>query len=697
MGQFPQFVTNIGSLGYAINAISYLLVALYLISSWKKKIPGGLLLFAVCIQTIWSAVLAYQSYKHQIHDVFVLAIEDIRIVAWIVFLMEVLRRATETEDNKKYFLFSYTAIVVLLGATLLFEFLQSRDILDDTHRISYIFDLLLSTFGLLLTEQFYRNSKKTKRWSIKFLCIGVGILFAYDLYMYSHATLFEGINPSLWNARGYINTVIVPLLIISAARNPDWSFNVFVSRHVVLYSSGLIAIGIYLSIMAIGGYYVQIYGGIWGKEAQVVFLVGAVIVLSVILSSGALRAKVKIFFNKHFYENKYDYREEWMGFIQKLSYIESPKYLKEQILQTVAMIMHSRGAFLYLKNDGYYKCLSAWNADALDLNFDERASMIKFLINKEWIIDTNEFREKPDNYAGLDIPESLLSAHAWLVIPLKHYYDLIGFIVLLEPFIKININWEDRDLLKAIGKQVSSYVAFMMATESLAEAEKFAAFNRLSAYVVHDMKNSVAQLDLITKNAEKHKQNPEFIADAFLTVGNVVDRMKRMLNQLKRIDVQSNEARKTSVNTVVDMTSKKCANRKPSPGVIAPDEDIYVFVEPDRFANVLEHLVTNAQDATQDEGKIVIRAKRVDQDVHIEVEDTGIGMSVDFIKNHLFKPFDTTKGNAGMGVGVFEAKEFVRYYGGHLDVKSKTGIGTTFTITLPIYNEEMNFEPKVGY
>lgn len=696
MERLPQFVTNLSALGYSLNAVSYFLLAILLISSWKKKLLGGLLLAAVVVQIIWSTLIAYQSTAHNLPEFILLISEDIRLIVWIVFLMEIIRHATEVAKNRKYFLIAYGTISVLFVLTLVLEYLTVKQLITTNHIFTYILDLLLATFGLLVTEHFYRNSKPDKRWSIKFLCIGIGMLFAYDLYMYSHATLFEGINSSLWNARGFVNIVIVPLLAISAARNPKWSFNVFVSRHVVFYSSGLFAIGVYLTVMAVGGYYIKIYGGIWGREAQIIFLAGTILVLFVILSSEALRAKIKLFLNKHFYENKYDYREEWMGFIQRLSHIESPKYLKEQILQTVAMIMHSRGALLYLKNEDKYNCISAWNADSIELVIEENSSLANFLNNREWVIDLQEFQVKPQNYPGLLVPEELFSAHGWLIIPLKHYYDLIGFMVLLEPFVKMKINWEDRDFLKAIGKQASSYVAFMIATESLAEAEKFSAFNRLSAYVVHDMKNSVAQLDLIVKNAEKHMANQEFIADSFLTVSNVVDRMKRMLNQLKRIDLHKMDATRVNVNQALETVLHKCSDRQPLPAIKSDAEGIFIHTEPDRFMNVLEHLVTNAQDATAEDGKITIRSIKKDKDILIEIEDTGSGMSQDFISNHLFKPFDTTKGNAGMGVGVFEAREFVKYYGGQLNVQSKPGVGTIFTITLPIYNEEISFEPKFG-
>jgi len=696
MISLPESLSNIGALGYTLDALSYFALSILLLISWKRRLLGGLLLLAVLYQIIWSGYLAALGNISQDSSQSVLVADEIRLLLWAIFLLEVLRQGSGIFRNKQVFIIAYALLAGGMLAVNLHEFVFADDGGPAAHFKSYLLNLVLATFGLILTEQFYRNTKPDRRWAIKYLCIGVGLLFAYDLYMYSHATLFEGISASLWNARGYVNIVAVPLLAISAARNPGWSVNVFVSRQVVFYTTGLTAIGIYLSLMAFGGYYIQIYGGAWGREAQIIFLAGALVVLFVILSSGSLRARAKLFLSKHFYKNKYDYREEWIGFIQKLSNFDSPKYLKEQILQNVATIMHSRGALLFLKQDDMYRNVSAWNTDVLDVSYPDDISLIGFLASREWIIDVEEYRTKPGKYASLDLPPDLLTDENWLIVPLKHSYNLVGFIVLLEPFVKMDINWEDRDLLKVIGKQVASYVALMTATDSLAVAEKFTAFNRLSAFVVHDMKNSVAQLDLITKNAAKFKNDPEFINDALLTVVNVVDRMKRMLSQLKRATSQHAEASRIDVIKALKEAVGKCASRQPVPQFRPEVENIKVCAEPDRFMNVIEHLIGNAQDATPETGEISVAVQCANKTVSIYIKDTGHGMSGEFIANHLFKPFDTTKGNAGMGVGVFEAREFVRQYGGQLNVTSTPGSGTEFEIALPEYNEDVSIESKFG-
>ncbi len=136
---------------------------------------------------------------------------------------------------------------------------------------------------------------------------------------------------------------------------------------------------------------------------------------------------------------------------------------------------------------------------------------------------------------NLEMPEDINEMNmAWLVVPVKHHSKLIGFILLYRSQSARQINWEDRDLLKTAAQQAASYLALMNASEALARANQFEAFNRLSAFVVHDLKNLLAQLELLVKNAERHRKNPMFMDDAINTVDNAAKKMGRLLAQLRK-------------------------------------------------------------------------------------------------------------------------------------------------------------------
>ena len=159
--------------------------------------------------------------------------------------------------------------------------------------------------------------------------------------------------------------------------------------------------------------------------------------------------------------------------------------------------------------------------------------------------------------------------------------------------------------------------------------------------------------------------------------------MTKMLGQLKKFQFTPTENKVVNVNKLLEEIVTRRAIQTPKASFINGNDICYVNVEPERFANILEHLIQNAQDATKEDGEVNINLLHDEIFTTIKIEDTGIGMDQQFIKERLFRPFDTTKGNAGMGIGVFEAKEFVKYYGGNIEVESTPGKGTTFLIKLP--------------
>jgi len=211
--------------------------------------------------------------------------------------------------------------------------------------------LLLALMGLVLLEQMYRNAGEGGRDAFKFLVIATGLMFAYDLFLYSQARLLQGIEPASWNARGMVTVLMLPLIAIAARRNPQWSLNVFVSRHVVFYTTTVMVVGVYLLLMAAGGYWIRFYGGAWGQVAQLVFVVGAGVVLLALLASGTLRRRLRVLIEKHFYRNKYDYRVEWLRFVRTLSAPEAGLDVRENALRAMAQVVNSPGGILYLPTE----------------------------------------------------------------------------------------------------------------------------------------------------------------------------------------------------------------------------------------------------------------------------------------------------------------------------------------------------------
>ena len=138
-----------------------------------------------------------------------------------------------------------------------------------------------------------------------------------------------------------LTRLLFRLIAVSAARNPQWSVGITVSRRILFYSAALFGAAAYLLAMAAAGYYLRFFGGSWGTVMQVSFLFGAVVLLLAVLFSGTLRSWLRVFISKHFFSYNYDYREEWLHFTRTLS--ESGHGLGERVIQALAQLVESPG------------------------------------------------------------------------------------------------------------------------------------------------------------------------------------------------------------------------------------------------------------------------------------------------------------------------------------------------------------------
>jgi putative PEP-CTERM system histidine kinase len=308
------------------------------------------------------------------------------------------------------------------------------------------------------------------------------------------------------------------------------------------------------------------------------------------------------------------------------------------------------------------------------------------MLERQWTIDTAELARRPELYGGLRRPEWLESfPEALLIVPLISNETLIGLIVLFQSSSAFRLTFEEIDLLRTSGRQVAAFLAQYEADQKLAEGRQFEAFNRLTAFVMHDLKNLIAQQSLMVQNAAKHKGNPAFFEDAMATIDNSVARMNKLLQQLQSGEAGGPRQRVRVASAVADAV-ERCRSREPVPEFTDESDELHVWIDRERFTAVLAHLIRNGQEATERDGQVKVRVSPADGGVLVEVVDDGGGMEPDFVRERLFRPFDTTKGSKGMGIGAYQARTFVVEAGGSLRVESEPGQGTRFAIRLPLYD-----------
>jgi putative PEP-CTERM system histidine kinase len=247
--------------------------------------------------------------------------------------------------------------------------------------------------------------------------------------------------------------------------------------------------------------------------------------------------------------------------------------------------------------------------------------------------------------------------------------------------VKIDIDWEVRDLLKTAGAQAASYLGQIELAEALLEARKFDAFNRMSAFVVHDLKNLVAQLQLLLRNAERHSDNAEFQRDMLETVRHVVGRMTDLLSHLRAGETPVENARSVDLAAIARRVQRSKGGLKPGVDLDAT-QPVFALGHEERLEQVLAHLVQNALDATPPDGRVRLAVRGEAEFAVAEIQDNGVGMTQEFVRDRLFRPFQTTKAS-GMGIGGYESHQYVTSIGGRLLVESTPGEGTTIRVLVP--------------
>ncbi|WP_402718163.1 XrtA/PEP-CTERM system histidine kinase PrsK [Janthinobacterium rivuli] len=666
------------ALSHGLASLAFFVLALLLISNWRARQNVRALLVACLATGGWATGTVVLVLLGQRTALAGDALELLRTLAWLVFLLLLI------EPSRPRLRLLLAGIVLTALAPWLLSMASSWLALPLPARIiASVCRLLLAVLGMLLVEQWYRNTPPLKRWGIKFACLGVGGLFAYDFYLYSDALLFRTINDDIWAARGIVDALCAPLLAVSAARNPGWALGLSVSRQMLYRSAALLGSAIYLLAMAASAYYLRYFGGTWGSFMQMAYLGGAALLLAGVLFSGSLRAKLKVYINKNFYNAIFDYREEWLRFTRALS--EDGPALGERTIQAMAQLVESRaGALWILREQGQFAPAASWNWPPGTWSEPALGPLCQFLEARQWVIDVPDCQQNPRQYGGLRLPPALLALpDVWLLVPLMLHGQLFAFVALARPRTRIGLNWEIRDVLKIAGSQAASYLAHRESLDTLTVARQFDSFNRMSTFIVHDLKNLVFQLSLLLSNAEKHRANPAFQEDMLGTLDHSVQKMKTLLQKLARGEAPEAPA-PLQLDGLLRQAVAAKASLAPAPRLEIVDGELTVLANRARLERVLGHLIQNAIEATASDGKVAVRLRRVQHTAVVELDDTGQGMSEQFIRDRLFTPFDTTK-TAGMGIGVFESREYLREVGGSLEVRSEPQVGTTFRVILPLH------------
>jgi putative PEP-CTERM system histidine kinase len=546
---------------------------------------------------------------------------------------------------------------------------------------------LLALIGTVASLQVLLSARPDQRARIWLLCLSVAGFFAFDFVVYAQTAWFGAPALVLWETRGLANALLAGGVMLAIARPSKWDTELFVSRQAVFYSASLIGLGAYVLMMGSLAHFIRVLGADWTPLREGLFLLVAFGLPLPMLFSTQGPSRLGALVVKHLYRDRYDYREEWLRLTQSLGNTPQLGPLITNALKGLARIVGSQQGELWLSRDlERYE----WMA-SIDRRFTTAASLdranptVKFLASHGWVIDSQEYEREPERYgSSFGDPAHGALPRESLIVPLECLGQLQGFVVLQRPPALRSLNFEDHDILKTAGKQIAVVLAQALAQERLAETRQFEVMNKLSTFLMHDLKNIVAQQELVIANAQRFRHRPEFIEDAFATIRGGVERMKKVLEHLRSATQAETNAGRVDVSRILMEVRSQCGDREPVPKIELAQQPAWVAMDRDKLTAVMTHLIRNSQDATPADGKIDVRLENGGDQLLVTVADTGCGMDAAFIRDHLFRPFDSTKGSKGMGIGVYQVRHLVRSVGGDVEVSSEPGVGTTFRLRLPV-------------
>ncbi len=623
-------------------------------------------------------------------------------VGWLLFSLSFGRGSYKEIISKwRWYLLAILIIPILLGFFFGASLFKGSPIFETPSRWSiligwpgYIFYLVVLLSAVLIImnlERTLRNSSGSIRWQIKLMILGLGGIFGVRIYTNSQILLFRSVEMSLEVINLGMLILGASLIILSLFRLRLLNVNIYFSHSLIYNSITVLIIGIYLilvGILAKVATYLNIPHAFL-IETLLIFL--SLVGVTIILTSSKLREGIKRFIALHFKRPKYDYRTVWASFTHRTASLIGIKEISSVVTKMVSDTFGVPCVAIWLLDEtqenlilGGSTVFSEGEITSPMMDRKAKAQFLTAMRDRETVVDFEGSEE--DWVEGLKKSyfEYFRDARIRYGVSLLAGNEFLGIMTLNEKLTREKFSLEDFDLLKTIADQVAVTLLNLRMTHRLSEAKEMEAFQTMSAFFVHDLKNLASKLSLTVQNLPVHFDNPEFRNDALRAISDSVTKINTMcgglslLRQkivLKPVEADLNELVTNTLNTLNGCKASMTQDLEPLPKCILDSEQIQ---------KVLTNLVLNANEAVRDSrGEVRITTARVDDWVILSVCDNGCGMSKEFVEKSLFHPFKTTK-KQGMGIGLFHSKMIVEAHQGRIEVESAEGKGTTFRVFLPL-------------
>ena len=551
--------------------------------------------------------------------------------------------------------------------------------------------LLGAVLVLINLERTFRASVGTMRWRMKFMVLGLGVLFVVRSCISSQVLLFHALDLSWQTVNSGALLVACLLILRSLFRAGHFDMDVYPSHSVLQGSFTALLAGIYLFIIGVFAKVVTFGGGDAAFTLKAFVMLVGLVLLTILLLSDRVRLRTSRFISRHFQRPLYDYRTVWRKFTEGTASCVSQKELCEAAVKLTTDVFQVLSVTIWLV-DGKKEhlvfaastSLSEAKADALNPKKHDAAGVITALQQHPQPIDIDSSKEKWAATLRLCHPDEFRKDGNRVCVPMVVDGEILGLMILGDRVGGVAFSWQDYDLLKCVGDQIAASLLNARLSQKLLQAKELEAFQTMSAFFVHDLKNAATTLNLMLQNLPVHFDDPAFREDALRSTSKTVAHINRLISRLSLLRHELNS--KPVGSDLNALVAKSLADWEKAPGVglikdLQPLPQI--LLDQEQFLKVITNLVLNAREAVSQDGQIQIGTKQSNGWAVLSVSDNGCGMSPEFLNRSLFRPFQTTKKN-GLGIGMFQSKMIVEAHKGKIEVESEPGRGTTFRILLPL-------------
>jgi len=563
----------------------------------------------------------------------------------------------------------------------IYSYADSYVVLGRAGYVSAIFLLFISVVVIANIEQLLRNSSESSRWELKFLFLGIGAVYTAIIYISSRQMLYsERLHAGDIHIL-HILFLIACILIAFSWKRSSGKTQAVVSQSAVYSFITLLGVGTYLVISGVVASMIgsRLYNVEFPVEA-LVFII-AIIGLAAIMMTTGLRNKARAWIRLNIFAGKYDYRQTWIEAARHIRSIDSQEAAARALTEIIHKSMGASDISVWVRR---------WNPNRLQLLSlmgdieanpgQETFNVVEQLMEEVEPLSLKDL-ERKENTA--EIMEFMKNARAALLVPLLSSNRIIGLITVGKDTSGRKYGNEGREFLHVLAGHIAGEFHKSDLLAAFISAREDEAFRSFSTFVLHDLKNFASTLSYIAQNAPKHQHNPEFQKDAFQSVYETAEKMKRICNNLRTFSgTLAADKKMCDLNQIVHSVVAALDASLGEHLKLDLAELPQTFVDDDEVARVLQNLLLNSREAIADDGVIIVRTLNCEDNINVVVEDNGAGMSSEFLEKELFVPFRTTK-SSGLGIGLFHSKKIMEAHGGSIHVESEEGKGTKIVLSFP--------------